>query len=100
MPHSQAAARMASAGLGGVHTTMRLTPATWAGMTDMSSDEGRGALPPGTYTPARATGTARWPSTPPRLVVSQLGSGCRAWNRRMRRAAVSIASACRPGWPA
>ncbi len=52
MPIAAAAARMTGgtgpSRPGGVATTISSTPATWAGMADMSSDEGSGAVPPGT----------------------------------------------------
>jgi hypothetical protein len=52
MPRIPAAASVAGSGapadVDGVATTIDGTPATCAGTTVMSSEEGRGALPPGT----------------------------------------------------
>jgi len=41
MPRSAAAAATAAEPVGGVQTTMRSTPATWAGTPDMMSDDTR-----------------------------------------------------------
>jgi hypothetical protein len=63
MPSSAQAARMAGAGMpplsgrGGEATAIWRTPATCAGITFMITEEGSGTRPPGTYTPARSTGT-------------------------------------------
>ena len=55
---------------GGVTITMRSTPATWAGIIFMRTEEGYAALPPGTYTPALARGVTFCP----RIVPSGLAS--------------------------
>src|SRR6185369_3279491 len=52
---------------GGVVTTIRSTPATCAGTTFITTDEGYAAVPPGTYKPTRSRGVMRWPSCTPSL---------------------------------
>ena len=47
---------------GGGHIAMRLTPATLAGSTFISTEEESGAVPPGTYTPTLAIGRTSCPS--------------------------------------
>ena len=69
--------------------TTRGTPATFAGIRFISTEEGYAAVPPGTYSPARSIGTTRWPKmTPSPSSVNQDSCTCFSWKRRM------LASAC------
>src|SRR5947207_7372200 len=54
---------------GGLATARDSTPATWAGTTFMTTDDGYTASPPGTYRPTRATGRQRWVTVPPGTTV-------------------------------
>src|SRR6516164_10847412 len=44
---------------GGDATAIEATPAAWAGTMFITTEEGYATRPPGTYTPARPTGTKR-----------------------------------------
>src|SRR3954471_9442599 len=63
---------VASAGLA---TTTEATPATRAGTTVITRDDGYGAEPPGTYAPARATGSHRRSSSTPGTMVVRVVAG-------------------------
>src|SRR5262252_292958 len=99
MPSSAQAARMAGAGRppasgrGGEATAIWRTPATCAGITFMITEEGSGTRPPGTYTPARSTGTYRsvtWAPAPIR--VTWPGGRCASCTGRTRRTISSSAA--------
>src|SRR3546814_12263000 len=69
MPHSRAATSTAGSilpsGRGGEHSTTSGQPARRAGMPSISTVDGNGALPAGTYRPTRPIGrTTRSHSTP------------------------------------
>src|SRR6478672_8537570 len=70
-PSSAAAARIVGCGrppcsaCGGETTTKDSTPATCAGTTFITTDDGYTARPPGAYSPTRRTGTNRSETTPP-----------------------------------
>ena len=51
--------------VGGAITAISLTPATCAGTTVMSTEDGYAAAPPGTHTPTRRSGRYRCASQPP-----------------------------------
>ena len=53
------------------------TPATWAGITVISSDEGYAALPPGTYAPIRRSGDQRRATITPGAV--SISWSCGFW---------------------
>src|SRR5215470_5905694 len=99
MPSSAQAARMAGAGRppasgrGGEATAIWRTPATCAGITFMITEEGSGIRPPGTYTPARSTGTYRsvtWAPAPIR--VTWPAGRCASCTGRTRRTISSSAA--------
>ena len=59
-PAASAAASVTGDG-SGVQTTTSDTPATFAGIADISTVEGYAAEPPGTYRPTRSMATLRRP---------------------------------------
>ena len=64
-------------------------PAILAGITSISTVEARGAVPPGTYTPARCMGRIFWPiTTPGRSFSMKELRFCLEWKARMFSAAV------------
>ena len=93
-PSSAQAASTAGAGrppcaaLGGDATAISLTPATWAGMTFITTDDGYATRPPGTYTPARRTGTYRSVTVEPGAssVTGSAGSWASCTSRARRAA--------------
>ena len=98
-PSSAQAASTAGAGrppcaaLGGDATAISLTPATWAGMTFITTDDGYATRPPGTYTPARRTGTYRSVTVEPGAssVTGSAGSWASCTSRARRAASASAA---------
>src|ERR1700749_828668 len=80
---------------GGEGTATDPTPATRGGTTFMTTEEGEGTSPPGTYTPARLTGTYRAVTVRPSAgdTVFSAGGSWASWTRRARRAAPSRARA-------
>ena len=66
-------------GPGGLATQISLTPATWAGMTVISTVETSGAVPAGMYMPARSTGRKISPVSAPALFEAV--QSCRSCRR-------------------
>ena len=77
--------------------TVSRHPAILAGMQSMSTVEGRGAVPPGIYTPTFSMGVTFWPRRMPGLsLMTNPFCTCRRWKARMFSAA-SSSTARRPG---
>ena len=68
------------------------TPATFAGSTFISTDEGYAAVPPGTYTPTRLRGVIFCPSEIAGSKFNHVFCFCFSWKAVMRRAASRMAS--------
>jgi hypothetical protein len=62
------------------------TPATCAGTTFMTTLDTNGAMPPGTYSPTRSTGTIRWVTVAPGAtsVTTSCSSSARQVARSLR----------------
>ena len=102
-PSSAQAARMAGAGRpplsrrGGEATAIWPTPATCAGTTFMTTEEGSGTVPAGTYTPARSTATYRSVTCAPSPIEVTWSAGrCASCTGRTRRI-ISSSAALRSG---
>ena len=83
-------------GPGGEHTAIPGTPATWAGTIAITALDGYVARPPGTYRPARRTGTGRLETTCPAAASPGWGAAS-APPRRCGRWSASSSSASRTG---
>ena len=59
---------------GGVHNTISLQPAIFAGTASIKTVENRGAVPPGMYSPTFSIPTAFCQQTTPAVVSIFLGS--------------------------
>ena len=68
------------------------TPATLAGSTFISTEEGYAAVPPGTYTPTRLRGVTFWPREMAASKLIQVFCFCFSWKEVMRRAASRMAA--------
>ena len=81
-------------GPGGEQTWISSTPATSAGTAFMMTLDGSGAVPAGTYSPARSTGEIRWPYVTSSPSSCDHDAGISAWwKRRTLAAACSRSSA-------
>src|SRR5260370_39159374 len=103
MPSNAHAARIdgcgkpSCSGWGGDATAISLTPATWAGMTFISTEDGYATRPPGTYTPARRTGRYRSVTVDPEATAGQDSAGSWALCTSLARRPASVTAARQSG---
>src|SRR6266513_3917345 len=100
MPHSSAATSTAGfarpSGVGAVHRTRRAQPAMRAGTASMTTVEGRGAEPAGTYSPTADMGRMIRSQRTPGIVSNASGCmTCAEWNSWTFAMAHSSAAICR-----